>query len=52
MPKDLSKLSLKEFDLVSEGEIEQRMRWSNGHLEMTIKSARYGAVGEDEDAED
>ena len=32
MPKDLSKLSLKEFDLISEGETEQRMRWNKGSL--------------------
>lgn len=52
MPKDLTKLSLKEFDMVSEGEVEQRMRWNNGHLEMSVKSVRYGAVGDDEDPED
>ena len=39
MPKDITKLSLKEFDLVSEGEIEQRFRVTNGQLEMTIKQA-------------
>ena len=51
MPKDLTKLSLKEFDMVSEGEIEQRMRWNNGHLEMTVRSARYGSHAEDDDSE-
>jgi hypothetical protein len=37
MPKDLTKLSLKDLDLASDGELEQRMRWNNGHLELTVR---------------
>ena len=42
MPKDLTKLSLKEFEAVSNGEFDQRLRWSHGTLELTVSQAvRY-----------
>jgi hypothetical protein len=37
MPKDLTKLSLKDLDIASDGELEQRLRWNNGHLELTVR---------------
>ena len=46
MPKDLTKLSLKDLDIVSDGELEQRMRWNNGRLELTVS-----AVGLPDDEE-
>jgi hypothetical protein len=49
MPKDLTKLSLKEFEAVSNGEFDQRARWNNGTLELTVSQAvRY--EGDEDDA--
>ena len=39
MPKDLTKLSLKELEAVSGGEFDQRTRWVNGTLELTVFEA-------------
>lgn len=51
MPKDLTKMSLKEFEAVSGGEFDQRARWSNGTLELTVYKA--GAhEGDEDDADD
>ena len=36
MPKDLTKLSLKEFEAVSLGGVDKRMRWNNGKLELRV----------------
>lgn len=48
MPKELTKLSLKDLDIASDGELEQRMRWNNGHLELTVSAV---GLPEDEDHE-
>lgn len=51
MPKDLTKLSLKEFEAVSLGGVDQRMRWTNGTLELKVhQSARF--EGDEDDVED
>lgn len=43
MPKDLTKLSLKEFDTIQGGD-DHRYQWNNGTLELRIQKA-----GEDDD---
>lgn len=43
MPKDLTKLSLKEFEAISTGEFDSGVRWNNGTLEMVVTKAHYGA---------
>ena len=43
MPKDLTKLSMKEFDTIQGGD-DQRYRWNNGTLELMI-----GQAGRDDD---
>ena len=48
MPKDLTKLSLKEFEAVSGGDFDKRTRWNNGTLELTV----YQAVGRESDEDD
>jgi hypothetical protein len=48
MPKDLTKLSLKEFEAVSGGEFDKRARWSKGTLELTV----YQAVNRESDEDD
>lgn len=40
MPKDLTKLSLKEFESLSNGDFDKRTIWRNGTLEMTVSQAR------------
>ena len=52
MPKDLTKLSLKEFEAVSGGEFDQRSRWNNGTLELTVFEASLSRDFEDEDSYD
>lgn len=51
MPKDLTKLSLKEFEAVSFGGFEQRTRWNNGTLELTVYQA-VSDEGDEDDADD
>lgn len=43
MPKDLTKLSLKEFDTIQGGD-DRRYQWNNGTLELLIRQS-----GEDDD---
>lgn len=50
MPKDLTKLSLKEFEAVSDGEFNRRTRWNHGTLELTVHQA--GRRDSDEDDAD
>jgi hypothetical protein len=51
MPKDLTKLSLKEFEAVSLGGVDKRMRWNNGTLELRVhQGARH--EGDEDDVED
>lgn len=40
MPKDLTKLSLKEFESLSNGDFDKRTNWRNGTLEMTVSQVR------------
>lgn len=40
MPKDLTKLSLKELDVISDGAFDERMSWENGTLVMTVREAK------------
>ena len=49
MPKDLTKLSLKDLDFASDGELEQRLRWNNGHLELTVRGVGSPEDDYDED---
>lgn len=51
MPKDLTKLSLKEFEAVSGGEFDQRSRWNNGTLELTVYAAGV-PEGDEDDSDD
>lgn len=39
MPKDLTKLSLKDFEVISDGAFDERMTWENGTLVMTVREA-------------
>lgn len=48
MPKDLTKMSLKEFDLVSDGEDQQAFQWRNGTLEMRVYGVDDRAAEDDD----
>ena len=52
MPKDLTKLSLKEFEAISTGEFDSGTRWSNGTLEMVVTQAPHGMDLDDGDYEE
>lgn len=52
MPKDLTKLSIREFDALSTGEFDQRTRWNNGTLEMVVSQAPLSREQDDFDRED
>jgi hypothetical protein len=52
MPKDLTKLSLKEFDIINGGESESRSRWQKGTLELTVSKAWSPYDDEEEFDED
>lgn len=49
MPKDLTKLSLKDFEALANGDFDSRMNWHNGTLEMTVSRARPRAMEDDDD---
>lgn len=48
MPKDLTKLSLKEFDTIQGGD-DHRYKWNNGSLEVMIRQSGDDDDGIDED---
>ncbi|HEY9723901.1 MAG TPA: hypothetical protein V6D47_18010 [Oscillatoriaceae cyanobacterium] len=52
MPKDLTKLSIREFDSLSTGEFDQRTRWHNGTLERVVSQAPSGSEQDDYDRDD
>lgn len=39
MPKDLTKLSPKEFEVLSGAALENRFRWEGGSLELIVSEA-------------
>lgn len=43
MPKDLTKLSLKDFEAIANGDFDSRMHWHHGTLELTVSRARARA---------
>lgn len=52
MPKDLTKLSLKDFEAISNGDFDGRMQWNNGTLEMTVSRARPRADSDSRDSDE
>lgn len=48
MPKDLTKLSLKELETVSGTRFDERMRWNSGTLEVTVYASEAYEVDEDD----
>ena len=50
MPKDLTKLSLKDFEALANGDIDKRFNWNRGTLEMTVSKAGSKFSYEEEDA--
>lgn len=50
MPKDLTKLSLKDFEALANGDVDKRFNWNRGALEMTVSKAGSKFSYEEEDA--
>jgi hypothetical protein len=48
MPKDLTKMSLKELETVSGTRFDERMRWNSGALELTVFAAEADDFDEDD----
>lgn len=50
MPKDLTKLSLKDFEAIANGDFDKRFNWNRGTIEMTVAKAGSKYSYEEEDS--